>query len=154
MSELLDKTVAQIKQLPKDRQDAIAAFILEEIEDEARWDAAFAKSPEVLERLAEEAEAEDQQGQTEELNPDALLSRGQHGDLEISYKRSSFRSTAGEESVPALQSQSLAQCSVLQASTPHPADLFCTRYKGLSCSGKARRQGGIVVLDRLACGLR
>ena len=72
MSEMLDKTIEQVKQLPKDRQDAIAAFILEEIEDEARWDAAFAKSPEVLERLAEEAEAEDQQGQTEDLNPDAL----------------------------------------------------------------------------------
>jgi diaminopimelate decarboxylase len=72
MSEMLDKTIEQVKQLPKDRQDAIAAFILEEIEDEAHWDAAFAKSPEVLERLAEQAEAEDQKGQTEELDLDAL----------------------------------------------------------------------------------
>ena len=72
MSEMLDKTIEQVKQLPKDRQDAIATFILEEIEDEARWDAAFAKSPEVLERLAEEAEAEDQKGQTEDLDLDAL----------------------------------------------------------------------------------
>ncbi len=35
-------TVAQVKQLPEEQQDAIATLILEEIEDEARWDAAFA----------------------------------------------------------------------------------------------------------------
>ena len=76
MSEMLDEAVAQ-----KERQDAIAVFTLEEIEDAARWDAAFAKSPEVLERLAKEAEAEDQKRQTKELDPDALCSRGQQGEL-------------------------------------------------------------------------
>ena len=40
--------------------------------DEARWDASFAKSPEVLERLAAEAEQEDRAGLTDVLDPELL----------------------------------------------------------------------------------
>ena len=72
MTDMLEKAIAQAKQLPEDQQDAIAALILEEIEDEARWDAAFARSHDVLERLAAEAEEEDRRGLTEELDPDTL----------------------------------------------------------------------------------
>lgn len=72
MTEMLEKVVAKIKQLPAEEQDAIAALILEEIEDEARWDAAFARSPGVLERLAEEAEEEDRKGLTKEFDPESL----------------------------------------------------------------------------------
>lgn len=72
MTDMLEKAVAQARQLPEEQQDAIAALILEEIEDEARWDTAFARSPDVLERLAAEAEEEDRQGLTDELDPDAL----------------------------------------------------------------------------------
>ena len=72
MTGMLEKAIAQMKQLPEEQQDAIAAIILEEIEDEARWDAAFARSHDVLERLAAEAEEEDRRGQTRELDPDAL----------------------------------------------------------------------------------
>lgn len=38
--------------------------------DEARWAASFAKSPDVLERLAAEAEQEDRAGLTEAFDPD------------------------------------------------------------------------------------
>ena len=72
MTEMLEKAVAQVKQLPEEQQDAIAALILEEIEDEARWDAAFARSPDTLARLAAEAEEEDRKGLTKELDPDTL----------------------------------------------------------------------------------
>ena len=72
MSEMLDRAVAQARRLPADRQDAIAALILDAMEDERRWDAAFASSPEVLERLATQAEEEDRQGLTEGFDPDAL----------------------------------------------------------------------------------
>ena len=72
MTDMLEKAIAQAKQLPEDQQDTIAALILEEIEDEARWDAAFARSHDVLERLAAEAEEEDRRGLTEELDPDTL----------------------------------------------------------------------------------
>ena len=72
MSELLDRAVEQAKRLPIDQQNAIAALILEEIEDEQRWHAAFARSSDALERLATEAEKEDRKGLTEALDPDAL----------------------------------------------------------------------------------
>jgi len=72
MTKMLEKAVAKINQLPEKQQDAIAAIILEEIEDEARWDAAFAGSLSVLERLAAEAEEEDRRGLTKELDPDKL----------------------------------------------------------------------------------
>jgi hypothetical protein len=48
---------------------------LEKLEDEAderRWDELFAKSPDVLARLADEARAEWQAGRTRELDPDLL----------------------------------------------------------------------------------
>ena len=59
MSQLLDKAIARVKQLPESQQDEIAAMILEELEDDARWDAAFSKSPDLLAKLATEALAED-----------------------------------------------------------------------------------------------
>ena len=72
MTKMLEKAVEKIQQLPAKQQDSLAAIILEEIEDEARWDAAFAGSPGVLEQLVAEAEEEDRQGLTQELDPDNL----------------------------------------------------------------------------------
>ena len=60
MTELLEKAIIKVKQLPDDDQNAIAQFIFEELEDERRWDEAFTKSPELLEHLL--AEAEEQAG--------------------------------------------------------------------------------------------
>ena len=48
MSEMLDRAVVQARRLPADRQDAIAELILDAMEDERRWDAAFASSPRYL----------------------------------------------------------------------------------------------------------
>ena len=43
MSPLLDQAVAEAGKLPEAEQDAIAALILEEIEDDQRWDEALAR---------------------------------------------------------------------------------------------------------------
>ncbi len=77
MSELLDKSRslrscrkrgAKVKQLPESQQNAIAAMILEELEDEARcWDNSFNKSPDLLAKLATKALEEDKAGNTKEL---------------------------------------------------------------------------------------
>lgn len=75
MTELLERALERVKSLPDDEQDAIAALILEELEeleDEARWDRAFANSADVLAQLAAEAMAEDKAGKTEPLDPDKL----------------------------------------------------------------------------------
>jgi len=42
MTELLQRAIAEIQQLPAEEQDAIAARILAELEDERRWAAQFA----------------------------------------------------------------------------------------------------------------
>lgn len=72
MTELLEQAISQLKSLPATEQDAIAAIILEEIEDEARWDATFAKSQDVLAQLASEAMTEYRAGKTQELDPETL----------------------------------------------------------------------------------
>jgi hypothetical protein len=72
MTELLEYAISRLKNLPADEQDAIAAMILEELEDERLWDEAFAKSPDILAKLGSEAMAEYRTGKTQELDPDKL----------------------------------------------------------------------------------
>ena len=55
--------------LPDDEQDAVASIILEEIEDEERWRATFAKSQDALARLAEHARAEIARGDVRPFDP-------------------------------------------------------------------------------------
>ncbi|MGL5872265.1 MAG: hypothetical protein ACRC2R_07825 [Xenococcaceae cyanobacterium] len=70
MTELLEVAIARLKTLPSSQQDAIAAMILEELEDEMRWDKAFANSQDALAKLASEAMAEYKAGKTEKLDPE------------------------------------------------------------------------------------
>ncbi|MBE9106029.1 hypothetical protein IQ229_14095 [Nostoc cf. edaphicum LEGE 07299] len=72
MTELLEQAIAKLKNLPANEQDAIAAMILAELEDECLWDEAFARSPDILAKLAAEAMAEYCAGKTQELDPDTL----------------------------------------------------------------------------------
>ncbi|MEH2174635.1 hypothetical protein [Nostoc sp.] len=72
MTELLEEAIAKLKNLPANEQDAIAAMILEELEDERHWDETFARSPDILAKLAAEAMAEYRTGKTQELDPDTL----------------------------------------------------------------------------------
>ena len=72
MTELPEQAIAQLKTLPANDQDEIAAIILEELEDEVRWDSTFAKSQDVLAKLAAEAMAEYRAGKTQELDPETL----------------------------------------------------------------------------------
>jgi len=55
MTERLEQAIARLKIVPTDRQDAIATLILEELEAEQRWDESFARSPDLLAKLAAEA---------------------------------------------------------------------------------------------------
>lgn len=51
MSQLFDNAVAEVRKLSEAEQDAIAALILEELEDDHRWEEAFARNPEKLAAL-------------------------------------------------------------------------------------------------------
>ncbi|CDM93475.1 MAG: hypothetical protein P5702_10665 [Limnospira sp. PMC 1291.21] len=42
MTKLLQQAIAQIQQLPPDQQDAIAARLLAELQDEQKWETSFA----------------------------------------------------------------------------------------------------------------
>lgn len=64
MTKLLEKALEKISSLPQEEQDAIAAQILAELEDEVAWTKRFASSSEKLRRLADEALAEHQEGKT------------------------------------------------------------------------------------------
>ena len=72
MTQLLEKVLIEVHKLPPEKQDAIAAIILEELEDGQRWDKSFAESQEMLSKMASEALEEHRRGQTQDLDPDQL----------------------------------------------------------------------------------
>jgi hypothetical protein len=69
MTHLLEKASAEAAKLSEDEQDAVARFLLEELESEREWDKRFAESASQLDQLAQEALAEHRAGQTRRLNP-------------------------------------------------------------------------------------
>ncbi len=72
MTELLEQAIIKLKSLPASQQDVMATIILEELEDEQRWDEAFRSSPDALALLAAKAMTEYRAGKTQPLDPDTL----------------------------------------------------------------------------------
>ena len=72
MTKLLEKAFSQASQLSPEEQDALADWLLKELESESRWDKLFAESQDELSKLATDALAEHRRGETEELDPDQL----------------------------------------------------------------------------------
>lgn len=72
MTQLLERALDRVHRLPDAEQDAIATVILDELEDEARWQQAFVQSQDQLAILAQEALAEFRSGKTRELDLDRL----------------------------------------------------------------------------------
>jgi hypothetical protein len=64
MTKLLEKA----SKLSAVEQNAIAKWMLEEIEDEKKWDESFAESEDLLDKLANEALKEHRSGKTEKLD--------------------------------------------------------------------------------------
>ena len=67
MTQLLEKALKEVAKLPASDQDAVAAILLEEIASEQRWSASFAKSQELLAKLADKALADHAAGRTKPL---------------------------------------------------------------------------------------
>lgn len=72
MSSFLDQAVAAARQLSDAEQDAIAAIIFQEIEDDRRWDEAFARTPEKLAALAARAQEQVKDGRCRTAGFDEL----------------------------------------------------------------------------------
>lgn len=72
MTEQLQRAFDAVAQLPEPEQDRLAAWILEEVESERRWDELFARSGDALATHADRALAEHRAGGTRPLDPDEL----------------------------------------------------------------------------------
>ena len=72
MTTLLEKVMAEASKLPDEEQNAFAAWALDELESERRWDDLFARSQDLLSRLADEAHEDYLAGRTEPLDPETL----------------------------------------------------------------------------------
>ena len=72
MTDLLQQAFEKASQLSPDEQNAFAAWMLDELGSEERWNELFARSQDQLAKLADDAIAEHTAGKTQPLNPDAL----------------------------------------------------------------------------------
>jgi hypothetical protein len=72
MTRLLTKAFKEASRLSEEAQDEIAVRLLEEIEGEERWDETLARTPDVLERLADKALEDFKAGRTKKLGFDDL----------------------------------------------------------------------------------
>lgn len=72
MTHLLEKVLIEVYKLSPEQQDAIAAIILEELEDEQRWDKAFAESQDQLTQLAQKVRADIKAGHVKKMGIDEL----------------------------------------------------------------------------------
>ena len=73
MTGLLEKALQRMEALSREEQDAIAAQILETLDDEEAWARRFRERPELLRSLAQEAIEEHRRGETR-----PLISRNAH----------------------------------------------------------------------------
>jgi hypothetical protein len=69
MTDLLEEALRKAARLPAAEQDRIAQVILDEIEDEARWRATFARSQDQLAALARAAREEIGRGDVRDEDP-------------------------------------------------------------------------------------
>jgi len=68
MTQLLERAFAEASKLPKTEQDAVASFVLAELESEKRWAKSFASSQDKLAQMADEALQEFKAGKTQPLD--------------------------------------------------------------------------------------
>jgi hypothetical protein len=68
MTGLLEKALQRVKTLSDEDQNAIAAQILESLDDEETWQRQFRERPDLLRSLAREASEEHRRGETRPLD--------------------------------------------------------------------------------------
>jgi hypothetical protein len=64
MTGLLEKALRRIEALSQEEQDAVAAQILDTLDDEEAWARSFRENPEKLRLLAQQALEEHRRGET------------------------------------------------------------------------------------------
>jgi hypothetical protein len=72
MTQLLQQAIAELHKLSSTDQDAIASLILAEINDERRWESAFANSQDQLQKMADKVRNDIRTGRVRDLGIDEL----------------------------------------------------------------------------------
>ena len=72
MTTALEKVIERLQQMPEDRQDALAALLLHEIDEDERWMQSTASNQEKLRGLVNDVLNADRRGECEPLDPDQL----------------------------------------------------------------------------------
>jgi len=72
MTPLLEKALFNVNKLAPENQDMIATIILDELEDEQRWNNAFLNSQSKLSQLVKEVRADIQAGKIKKMGIDGL----------------------------------------------------------------------------------
>ena len=72
MTQLLKKVLSEVQKLPPEKQDAIAAVILEELEDTQLWDKTFSESEDKLSQLAQKVRTDIKAGRIRKMGIDEL----------------------------------------------------------------------------------
>ena len=68
MTKLFEKAFKKASQLSAIEQNTLAKWMLEELEDEEKWDKTFAESEDLLDKLADEALKDNSENRTEKLD--------------------------------------------------------------------------------------
>ena len=68
MTRMLEKAFSEAAKLPDMEQNALAKWVLSEIESDRNWNALFAESEDILAQLASEALEEEERGETTSLD--------------------------------------------------------------------------------------
>ena len=72
MTRMLEKAFSEAAKLPDMEQNALAKWMLDEIESDRKWDALFAESEDALAQLVLEVQEEEEHGKTTRLDPHKL----------------------------------------------------------------------------------
>jgi hypothetical protein len=72
MTTLLEQVFAEAAKLPAQEQEALAAWLIEELKSDRHWSQLLESSSDILEQLADEALAEFRAGRTQVLDPEQL----------------------------------------------------------------------------------
>jgi hypothetical protein len=70
MTKLMNRLVEEVSRLPEAEQEAVAAWMLAELDADRDWDKLLASSEDLLSELAAEAIREDEAGLTKPLDPE------------------------------------------------------------------------------------
>ena len=72
MTQLLENALKKVSRLSPEKQDVIASLILAELEDDQRWDDAFANLQPALSKVAQKVRKDIKRGRVKKMGFDEL----------------------------------------------------------------------------------